>query len=122
MTFKQTIQIYSQKKIRLVRKNMKHLVGKVITKKFPFMGDEVEVRQLSVGEVLKVQNMIKKTSKSKAEDSQTELLRGVIKIAVVGAEDLSNEEFSTFPIAALNELSENILEFSGLSGGTSQGN
>jgi hypothetical protein len=66
--------------------------------------------------------MIKKTSKSKAEDSQTELLRGVIKIAVVGAEDLSNEEFSTFPIAALNELSENILEFSGLSGGTSQGN
>jgi len=101
---------------------MKHLVGKKITKKFSFMGDEVEVRQLSVAEVLRVQEIVKKTSKSKAEDAQTELLRSVIKIAVVGAEELTNEEFSTFPIAALNELSENIMEFSGLSGGASEGN
>jgi hypothetical protein len=33
---------------------MKHLVGKRITKKVPFMGDEVEIIKLSVGQVLEV--------------------------------------------------------------------
>lgn len=102
---------------------MKHLVGKKITKKFPFMGDEVEVRQLSVKEVFTVQDIIKKSQKSKANESnQAELLRNIIKIAVVGAEELTDEEFDGFPIAALNELSENILQFSGLSGDAPKGN
>jgi hypothetical protein len=100
---------------------MKHLVGKVITKKVPFMGDEVEVRKMSVHEVMKVQDMVKKSNKSKAEDAQIGLLRDVIRLAVIGAEEISDEDFNTFPIGELSDLSNEILAFSGL-GDASAGN
>jgi len=95
---------------------MKHLVGKVITKKTPFMGDEVEIRKLSVKEVLKVQDLTKAAAKSKDESSQLGLLKDVIQIAVVGADELTEEDFNNFPIGELNVLSNSILEYSGLLG------
>ena len=88
---------------------MKHLVGKQITEKVSFMGDEVEVKKLSVNEVMKVQKIIEKTSKSKSEDAQISLLRDVIKLAVTGASDITDEEFKQFPIGELNSLSEALL-------------
>ncbi len=100
---------------------MKHLVGKVITKKFPFMEDEVEVRKLSVKEVFEVQKLVQKSAKLKGEEAQLGLLRDVIKLAVIGAEELSDEDFNSFPIADLSDITENILEFSGI-GGTPTGN
>jgi hypothetical protein len=93
---------------------MKHLVGKVITKKVPFMGDEVEVRKMSVSEVMQIQELVKKANKSKAEDSQLGLLRDVIRLAVIGADEITDEDFNTFPIGELSELSNEILGFSGL--------
>jgi len=93
---------------------MKHLVGKVIKKKVPFMGDEVEIRKLSVAEVMDVQKMVNKATKAKGEDAQLGLLRDVIRLATIGAEEISDEDFNTFPIAELNELSTAILGFSGL--------
>lgn len=100
---------------------MKHLVGKVITKKVPFMGDEVEVRKMSVSEVMKVQELVNKSNKSKAEDAQIGLLRDVIRLAVVGADEITDEDFNTFPIGELSDLSNEILAFSGL-GDASAGN
>ena len=99
---------------------MKHLVGKVITKKVPFMGDEVEIRKLSVNEVFKVQELVKKSTKSKDEKDQISLLRDVIRLAVVGAEELTDEDFNTFPIAELSDITENVLSFSGI--GQTEGN
>lgn len=93
---------------------MKHLVGKVITKKVPFMGDEVEVRKMSVSEVMKIQELVKMANKSKAEDAQLGLLRDVIRLAVIGADEITDEDFNTFPIGELSELSNEILSFSGL--------
>jgi len=95
---------------------MKHLVGKVITKKYSFMDDEVEVRKLSVSEVFKVQELVKKTNKKTDEASQLALLRDVIRLAVVGANELSDEDFDQFPLGELSNLSNNVLSFSGLSG------
>ena len=95
---------------------MKHLVGKQITKKVSFMGDEVEVKKLSVNEVFDVQALVKKLNKSKNEDDQITLLRDVIRIAVLGAADLTDEDFNTFPISELSELTEEILSFSGMGG------
>jgi len=100
---------------------MKHLVGKIITKKVPFMGDEVEVRKMSVSEVMQVQELVKKSSKSKAEDAQIGLLRDVIRLAVIGADEISDKDFNTFPIGELSDLSNDILSFSGL-GDASAGN
>jgi hypothetical protein len=81
----------------------------------------VEVRKMSVHEVMKVQDMVKKSSKSKAEDAQIGLLRDVIRLAVIGAEEISDEDFNTFPIGELSDLSNEILAFSGL-GDASAGN
>lgn len=99
---------------------MKHLVGKVITKKVPFMGDEVEIRKLSVNEVFKVQELVKKSTKSKSEEDQISLLRDVIRLAVVGADEVTDEEFNTFPIGELSDVTDNILKFSGI--GDTEGN
>lgn len=93
---------------------MKHLVGKQLTEKVPFMGDEVEVRKLTVGQVFDLQKAIDKASKSKSEDAQLKLLQEVIRIAVVDAESISDEDFKTFPLQELTKLSENIMSLSGL--------
>jgi hypothetical protein len=97
---------------------MKHLVGKTITKEVDFMGDKVEIKKLTVGEVMSVQKLLEKSNKSKSEDAQISLIRDVIKIAVIGANELSDDDFKQFPLAELNALSEEIIGYSGLGGGT----
>lgn len=96
---------------------MKHLVGKTLTKKVSFMGDEVEIRKMSVSEVMKIQELTKSATKSKSDNAQVNLLQEVIKIAVIDAKDLSSDDFNTFPLGELNDLSNLILEYSGLTGG-----
>jgi hypothetical protein len=90
---------------------MKHLVGKQQTKKVPFMGEEVEIRKLSISEVMELQALIKKNEKSK---DPLQVLRDVLRMAVVDADQLSDADFNTFPPSDLNELSELILEYCGL--------
>jgi len=93
---------------------MKHLVGKKLLKKVEFMNDKVEVRKLSVSEVLEIQELVKAAAKSKNEESSLSLLRDIIRMSVVGADEISDDDFQTFPLAELNELSEKILAFSGM--------
>jgi hypothetical protein len=95
---------------------MKHLVGKVITKKVPFMGDEVEVRKLTVGTIMDLQKIIQKAEKSKDDKAQLKLLCDIIKVAVVGAEELTDEDFESFPLSELTELSNHVMRVSGLGG------
>lgn len=97
---------------------MKHLVGKVLTQKVPFMGDEVEVRKLTVSEIFALQDII--VNAGKDEEGQMKLLRDVIRMAVVDAEEITDEEFNGFPISELTTLSEQIMSVSGL--GSSEGN
>lgn len=91
---------------------MKHLVGKLMTKKVKFMGEEVEIKKLSVGEVVEIQNR----SKGAGEDEKAslELLEYVISSSVKGAEELTSEDFQKFPVDELSKLSNEILVFSGL--------
>jgi len=97
---------------------MKHLVGKTITEKVPFMGDKVEVKKLTVGEILDLQKVIAKVGDSEDAKAQIGLLRDIIKVAVIGADELSDADFDTFPIEELNRLSNKVMELSGLAGGT----
>jgi len=101
---------------------MKHLVGKAITEKVPFMGDEVEVKKLTVGEILSLQKVIAKVGNSEDAAKQIGLLREIIKVAVLGADELSDEDFDTFPIEELNKLSTRVMALSGLSGDEEAGN
>jgi len=100
---------------------MKHLVNKLITEKVPFMGDEVEVKKLSVLEVLQMQKLVEKANKSKGDEAQITLLTSVVRLAVIGAKEITDEEFKSFPIAELSDLSNNIMRLAGL-GDTTAGN
>lgn len=89
---------------------MKHLVGKEITKKVPFMGEEVEVRNLTVGQARDIEAMTKEVNaKPEEERDHLALLRSVVRIAVVGAEELTDEELDSFPITELTNLSQSIM-------------
>ena len=103
---------------------MKHLVGKKLTKKVPFMGEEVEVKMLTIDSVIEVQKLVAKASKAKdVEAGQIDLMRQVLRLAVVGAEEMTDEEFNGFPIAELTSLSEAVLAVSGIGeGATAVGN
>lgn len=80
------------------------------------MGDEVEVKKLTVGQVMELQVVINAAAESTDEDAQLKLLCDIIKVAVVGADELTDEDFSTFPISELTSLSEHIMRLSGLGG------
>lgn len=90
---------------------MKHLVGKSQTKKVPFMNDEVEIKKLSISEVMGIQKLV---DSKKTKDSEMNLLRSVLRLSVIGAEEMSDEEFDGFPPGDLNELSEEIMSYCGL--------
>lgn len=91
---------------------MKHLVGIQQTKKIPFMGDEIEILKLPVSKILELQKSITAATKSKDELA---VLRVVLRAAVIGAEEMTDEDFTTFPASDLNEVAEAILEYCGLS-------
>jgi hypothetical protein len=95
---------------------MKHLINKELTEKVPFMGDEVEVRKLTVGTIMDLQKIIQKAEKSKDDKAQLKLLCDIIKVAVVGAEELTDEDFESFPLSELTELSNHVMRVSGLGG------
>jgi hypothetical protein len=101
---------------------MKHLVGKPVTKKIDFMDSELEIRKLSVKEVLAIQGLVKKQNKSKAEDSQLGLLRDILRIAVVGAEEMTDDDFDTFPLGDLSNITEEVMSYSGLNNSEEAGN
>jgi hypothetical protein len=101
---------------------MKHLVGKEIKQKVAFMGDKVEVKKLTVTQVLEVQKLVEENQKEGSEKSMLTMLKSVLRMAVVGAEELSDEDFDTFPLGELNALSEKVLSLSGLGDGASKGN
>jgi hypothetical protein len=97
---------------------MKHLVGKKLTKKVKFVGEEVVIKKLSVTEVMKLQEAYNDA----AAGDELVLLRTVIRQAVEGAEDLTDEDLSSFPIDELANLSNEIIKFSGMDKGTAAGN
>jgi hypothetical protein len=93
---------------------MKKFVGKEITVDVPFMDETVPVRKLTVLQVMEIQKFVAKANKSKAEDSQIGLIRDVLRLSVIGAEKLTDEEFNGFPLGELSKLSEQVLAVSGL--------
>ena len=101
---------------------MKHLVGKEITQEFYFMGEKIEVRKLSVKEVLEVQKEINKLNKSKSETAQISIIRELLRKTVVGAKEMTDEEFDAFPLGELSDLVEKSVSFSGMSGKEEAGN
>lgn len=101
---------------------MKNLLGKVKTISVPFMGDEtVEVAKLSVAQVKDFQKELELAKADEGEDSGIRIQRAILRMAVVGAKDLTDDELDSFPLADLTALVQRILELAGVTGG-SEGN
>jgi len=85
---------------------MKKFIGKKLTKQVEFMDDTVEIRVLTVGDI----RAIEAKSKEQTEESdQLEILRFVLRLSVVDAEDMTDEDFDGFPVTELTKLSESIM-------------
>lgn len=89
---------------------MKQHLGKIQTKTVPFMDGNVDIKTLTVGQAKLIEAETKSMQELPTEDQdQLALLRSVIRIAVVDAEDLTDEEMDSFPVAELTKLSEAIM-------------
>lgn len=91
---------------------IKGLVGRKMTKNVKFMGEDVKVSKLSVAEVLAIQESAKKLESD--DSAGIELLKTVIRSAVEGGEDLSDDDFENFPMDELSKLSAEIMKYSGI--------
>jgi hypothetical protein len=95
---------------------MKHLVGKTQKAvKVPFMeGETVEVKKLTVAQVKTFQAKLNESKDKEDEDSGLKIQREVIRMAVVGAEELTDDELDAFPLDDLSKLVQKILELAGV--------
>jgi len=89
----------------------KALVSKRMTKPVTFMGEEVEIGKLSVRTVMAIQA---EARKAKEDENGMTMLRMVIKSSVPDAEELTDDDFESFPMDELGALSNEILKFSGI--------
>jgi hypothetical protein len=94
---------------------MKHIKIIDITKKVPFLNQEVEIKQLTVKAIKDLQVSLEKGKANKNSVlSNVGTLTSIFKSAVVGAEDMTDKDFEKFPISALTDLSNEILKFNNL--------
>ena len=101
-------------------KSIKRLVGRKQTKIAKFGDSDVEIRKLSVAEVMEIQKLGRS-----AEGSDTgglDVIKAVIKMSAEGGADLTEEDFQSFSMDDLTSLSTEIMEFSGISTKGSEGN
>ena len=91
---------------------IKGLIGKKMTKKVKFMGEDVVISKLSVAEVMDIQKQAKILESD--ESAGFGVLQTVLRSAVEGADDISDEDFQMFPMDELSKLSAEIMKFSGV--------
>jgi hypothetical protein len=97
---------------------MKHLLSKKPkTVAVPFMETEtVEVRKLSTAQVLEFQSKLKAANEASEADAGAGIAiqRDLIRMAVVGAEELTDAEMDSFPLDDISKLSTTVLELAGI--------
>lgn len=95
--------------------SIKDLVGKKVTKKVKFSGGEVVITKLTVAQVLEIQEMSTAAKDAEATpDAGLDTLKKIVRLAADGGPDLTDEDFLGFSIDELTNLSQTIMEFSGL--------
>lgn len=89
-----------------------------MSKDAKFVGTNVKISKLSVDEVMAIQAQARDLEKNKdnggEDNGGLELLKLVIRSATEGGQDLSDEDFGTFPMDELSKLSNEIMKFSGM--------
>ena len=95
---------------------MRKFIGRVQTTDIPFMGDTIKIRKLSAAAIKRIGAVSK--VKEGDESNALDILSIVVNEGVVfpeGEKPLSQEELSEgFSIGDLNDLSNEIMKFSGV--------
>jgi len=100
-----------------VTNGIKALVGVRQKKKYKFMDKDLDIQKLSYAEVMEVKLSAEAAQKEgNSEETGFELLKTVIRKGVVGGSELTDDDFTTFPLDELSKLSNQIMVFSGIAG------
>ena len=92
--------------------------AKAQTKKVKFEAvdsGEVEIKKLNLAAVRKLQDIARDHEDTESFESNIEAIRTVVRMSVVGAADMSDEDFDEFALGDLAELQQEIMAYSGLS-------
>lgn len=98
----------------MAESGIKALIGKRMTKLVKFLGADVIITKLSVAQVMEIQSKAKNLDTD--PEGGFELLKSVIKMSVDGADDISDDDFKSFPMEELSKLSTEIMKYSGIAG------
>ena len=99
---------------------MKHIKIVDITKKVKFLEQEVQIKQLTVKGIKDLQVCLD-TTKDATDLGGLATLSIIFKATVIGADEMTDEDFEKFPIQALTKLSNDILVFNGLGASDDKG-
>lgn len=94
--------------------SIKNLVGKAVTEKVKFMGEELVISKLTVAQVLDIQKIAKAEADRAGDEDSMAIMRTIIRASVADAGDLSDSDFESFPLDELGKLSNRIMQFSGV--------
>lgn len=85
------------------------------TKKYKFLGLDIDIQKLSIADVQKVQEEAKVAEAAKDDaDANLKLLVTVIRLGAPEMAELSEEEIFALPMEDLSALSTEITKYSGL--------
>jgi hypothetical protein len=93
---------------------MKSLVGKTVTEKIKFMGEDLVISKLTVAQVKEIQDVAKAEAEKGDNDDSMAVMRTIIRASVAAAVDLEDNDFEAFPLDELSKLSNRIMSFSGV--------
>jgi len=97
---------------------MRSMLGHIApTKKVTFLGkkDSVEVKKLTGLEVKEFQTFVNTEAKKLAEaDQGLAIQRKIIRLGVVDADGLTDDELDSFPLDEVSKLAKEVLIYSGI--------
>jgi hypothetical protein len=85
-----------------------------LTKKVKFMSTEVEIHKLSGTDVFEIQDLAKAAQASNNDQDNLRIMIKVITCGVDEMKDMSTEEILDLPLDELQNLSSEIMKFSGM--------
>ena len=88
---------------------------KQAVKKVKFLGQEVDLVKLSVGQVMAIQELSKKIEAAEDKNQgHVDLLIQMVRMGAPEFEEISDEDIMQLPMEELSELSNEIMKYSGL--------
>lgn len=100
-------------------KGIKALVGSRQNKNHKFMDQNVTIQKLTYAEVMQVKELAQGIENDDAKGF--ELLKFVVRKGTQGGDDLTDDDFQTFPLDELSGLSSAIMKHSGIAGDQAAG-